>query len=219
MSSSREDFENGLDTRINQTVYFKKKGELLTSSLTFRKDYLRSVTYCSGEKRTSKTVGISTGENHVYCATATPKVCQKVLNRYNRQAVKSEVLGSPEEMAGKVASCTNLMDDYSQILKAYADINPGIAAAYSKLVERETAVIKEQLAATKNVTWTSTYINALNNKDAFSTASSQMLSSMKGLNQVNSLIELCQDNIGNFDPSLFSDSEGVPTRTRPRLTK
>ncbi|OYZ23331.1 MAG: hypothetical protein B7Y39_05355 [Bdellovibrio sp. 28-41-41] len=216
LSSVREDFEKGLDNRVSQVFHQKKEKALDISTMTFRGNYLRAITKCFGMKESSTIMKIKTEKDSVFCATATPKVCQKIVNVYNKRAIDNNNLGSSVEMNAKVAACTDIMKEYSEILKSYSELAPGVAGNFATIVEKENKAIKEQLGKAEEATISNLDFYSLNNRDSFAKASEAMLSSMKGLEHVNNLIETCQNNLQNFDPELYDTNKPKPTKTPAR---
>lgn len=202
MTWDRQDFENGLDLRMNQATYGKKENSLSLTSVTLNGDYLRSKTSCRGN--VSK-------DSSIYCATATKRVCANVLKAYRQNdvlaAVDKKTIGGTTAV---VKDCTNILQNYGKVLEAFANdynSNSGVAANREQILKQETATIKKMLSDMPGSPEVK-HLSASTVRDA----AAVLTASMSGLDQINSFVDLCRDNENNFAPDAGSGTAEKPAQ-------
>jgi hypothetical protein len=199
MMWKRQDFENGLDLRLNQIEVDKELNEIELNSQTFDGLHLRSATQCLGS--TSKTMG-AVGKKTVYCATATKHVCDQVLAAYKANNRLNSSGLSLAEQSKKTQSCLNTLQGMSEVVSAYAkksDDNLGIKNARDAIIDQENKEVASMLDHVKTeqlVSYQS--INSLKKQEDFGRVATELSSSFLGLRQMNSFIDLCLENKDHF---------------------
>lgn len=227
MNWKNEDFENGLDLRLNQVSAIKKyndttkktENEITLTTNTFNGKYLRSSTICSGGVVNSDGVKDATGsDKEVYCATATKEVCKRVLDAYKRndKLRTPGVSGQESKKAAdaKVESCLKTMDGYAEVLRAFSKTytgNAGVQANHQTIIDREKKEIDNVLKDVKSGSgwWKSNHINTMTGDD-FEKTANKLTSTMSGLKQVNDFVDVCNSHESDFAPdATVGGSSGV----------
>ncbi len=187
-----EDFGDGIsDHRLNQIFYDKSTRKIISSSTTFDGTYLRTSTFCEGTLVDS---GLT--DKEVFCATASQKVCNKVLEVYEKQ--------SGEKFEKNVKACEDTLKGYANILKAFNESmgrNAAIAGAREDILStegKETNNLLKRLDGGSLIKMN--VINQLKTEDDINRAAQRLTSSIGGLQQISNFVKLCQDNKYNFNP-------------------
>lgn len=201
-------------SRLSKIIFNNKSKKIQTRSVTYTNGGLRSATHCEGSAVNS---GVT--DKEVYCATATKRVCDKVLAAYNKNDdARALAKKGSAAVAAKVAECTTTINSYSEILKSFAngfEDNKAVSGAREALVKVENEETKRLLK--KLPEGSSLKMNSVNSpasqKD-FDQLQEKLTSSVQGLSQIHKMISLCEESIGKFDPNLSqsrTDSSSTST--------